>query len=71
MQNRLVPSVDKNQRIVQLNKLLNSDEKDIFTSAERSDSEMCCVFGNCSCLRSLDHALANLTSNVPINIKLM
>ena len=27
----------------------------------------CCVYGNCSC-SSLDHALANLTSNVLINI---
>ena len=28
---------------------------------------MCCVYGNCSC-NSLDHALANLASNVVINI---
>ena len=31
------------------------------------NSLICCVYGNCSC-SSLDHALANLTSNVLINI---
>ena len=30
-------------------------------------SDKCCVYGNCSC-NSLDHALANLTSNTLINI---
>ena len=32
-----------------------------------SEDEKCCVYGNCSC-SSLEHALANLTSNVLINI---
>ena len=37
------------------------------TSGDDDNSEMCCVHGNCSC-NSLDQALANLTSNVMINI---
>ena len=35
--------------------------------SEESDSDKCCVYGNCSC-SSLDRALANLTSNTLINI---
>ena len=76
----VVQLVDGNQRIVYVNESINDDE-DFFTSASGisgliSDSEefftddsnsMCCVYGNCSC-NSLDHALANLASNVLINI---
>ena len=43
---------------------LISDNEDFFTDDSNS---MCCVYGNCSC-NSLDHALANLASNVLINI---
>ena len=52
----LVNFVDGNQRIVHISNL---------TSGEVNGT--CCVYGNCSC-SSLDHALANLTSNVLINI---
>ena len=46
-----------------------SDDENFFTSGAGGDgSLMCCsVYGNCSC-NSLDHALANLASNVLINI---
>ena len=36
-------------------------------SGEGDISPYCCVHGNCSC-NSLDHVLANLASNVLINI---
>ena len=39
----------------------------LVTSGEDHNSLTCCVYGNCS-YSSLDHALANLTSNVLINI---
>ena len=58
--------VDGNQRIVHVSELI-SDDEDFFTSGEDDNSLICCVYGNCSC-SSLDHALANLTSNVLINI---
>ena len=48
--------VDGNQRIVHVSELTSGD-----------DNGTCCVYGKCSC-SSLDHALANLTSNVLINI---
>ena len=51
--------VDGYQRIVQVSKLI-SDDEDV-------NSHICCVYGNCTC-NSFDHALANLTSNVLINI---
>ena len=51
--------VDGYQRIVQVSKLI-SDDEDV-------NSYICCVYGNCTC-NSFDHALANLTSNVLINI---
>ena len=57
---------DGNQRIVHVSELI-SDHEDFFTSGEDDNSLICCVYGNCSC-SSLDHALANLTSNVLINI---
>ena len=56
----VIKGVDGNEKIVQVSELLN-DGKDY------SEDERCCVYGNCSC-SSLDHALANLTSNVLINI---
>ena len=62
----VVQYVDGNQRIVHVNELF-SDDEDFFTSGEDDNSLICCVYGNCSC-SSLDHALANLTSNVLINI---
>ena len=58
--------VDGNQRIIHVSELV-SDNKDSITSGEGDNSLICCVYGNCSC-SSLDHALANLTSNVLINI---
>ena len=56
----VIKGVDGSQKIVHVSELLN-DGKDY------SEDEKCCVYGNCSC-SSLDHALANLTSNVLINI---
>ena len=44
-----------------------SNNEDFITSGEDDNGLICCVYGNCSC-SSLDHALANLTSNVLINI---
>ena len=52
----LVIYVDANQRIVHVSKLTGDE-----------GNGRCCVYGNCSC-NSLDHALANLTSNVLITI---
>ena len=62
----VVQYVDGNQRIIHISELPN-DRKDFVTSGEDDYSLTCCVYGNCSC-SSLDHALANLTSNVLINI---
>ena len=68
----VVVVVDGNQRTVQVSKLF-SDDEDLSTSVnssitiESDVSLFCCMYGNCSC-RFLDHALANLTSNVLINI---
>ena len=62
----VVQLVDGNQRIVYVSESI-SDDEDFFTSGDGDGSLMCCVYGNCSC-NSLDHALANLTSNVLINI---
>ena len=58
--------VDGNQRIIHVSELPN-DRKDFVTSGEDDNNLICCVYGNCSC-SSLYHALANLTSNVLINI---
>ena len=52
-------------RIVHVSELI-SDDEDFFTNG-KDNSHICCVYGNCSC-NSLDHALANLTSNLLINI---
>ena len=69
----IVVVVEGNQRTVQVSKLF-SDDEDLSTNVtfsitiiESDVSLFCCVYGNCSC-HSLDHALANLTSNVLINI---
>ena len=61
-----VPSSEGNQRIVYVSKLI-SDHENFFTNDEDDNIHVCCVYGNCTC-NSLDHALANLTSNVLINI---
>ena len=59
----LVQCAHDNQRVVHVSEL-NSDNT--FTDSDENGS-ICCVYGNCTC-NSLDHALANLTSNVLINI---
>ena len=78
----VVQLVDGNQRIVYVSESISDDEdfftsasgisrltddEDFFTSGDVDGNLICCVYGNCSC-NSLDHALANLTSNVLINI---
>ena len=62
----VVQFVDGNQRIVYVSELF-SDNEYSGTGGEDDNCLTCCVYGNCSC-SSLDHALANLTSNVLINI---
>ena len=61
----VIQYVDGYQRIVQVSELF-SDDEDFFTSGD-GDFFTCCVYGNCSC-NSLDYALAQLTSNLLINI---
>ena len=63
---QLVQYSDGNQRIVYVSELI-SDDEDFFASGEDDNSQICCVYGNCSC-SSLNQALTNLTSNVLINI---
>ena len=60
---------DGNQRIVYVSELRNDNEDYIAHSGEddHDSDHICCAYGNCSC-SSLDHALANLASNVVINI---
>ena len=62
----VVQLVDGSQRIVYVSEPI-SDDKDLSTNGDGDSNLMCCVYGNCSC-NSLDHALANLASNVLINI---
>ena len=62
----LVECSKGNQRIVHVSEAISNDE-DYFTTGGEDNSHICCVYGNCTC-NSLDHALANLTSNVLINI---
>ena len=62
----VVQLVDGSQRIVYVSEPFSHDE-DLSTSGDGDSNLMCCVYGNCSC-NSLDHALANLASNVLINI---
>ena len=59
----VVQYIDGNQKIVHVSELIS----DGFASGEDDNNLMCCVYGNCSC-NSLDQALANLASNVLINI---
>ena len=61
----LVQCVDGNQRIVCVSELI-SDEEDVSVGAS-GEGEMSGLYENSSC-SPLGHALANLTSNVLINI---
>ena len=61
----LVQCAHDNQRVVHVSEL--SSDNYTFTGHSGENGNMCCVNGNCTC-NSLDHALANLTSNVLINI---
>ena len=61
----LVQCAHDNQRVVHVSEL--SSDNYTFTGHSGENSSICCVYGNCTC-NSLDHALANLTSNVLINI---
>ena len=57
------------QCTVHVSELVSCDD-DHFSFSGRGkgdNASACCVYGNCTC-GSLDHALANLTSNVLINI---
>ena len=62
----VVQLVDGSQRIVYVSEPI-SDDEDNSTSGDGDINLMCCVYVNCS-RNSLDHALANLASNVLINI---
>ena len=62
----VIQYVDGNQTIIHVSELIG-DDNDSITSGEDDNSHICCVYGNCSC-NSIDHALANITSNVLINI---
>ena len=62
----VVKCTNGTQRVVYVSELI-SDDEDFITSDEDDNSNICCVYENCSC-NPLDHALANLTSNVLINI---
>ena len=63
----MVQCAEGNQRIVHVGKFISIDD-DFFANGEEDNSLIiCCVYGNCTC-NSLNHALANLTSNVLINI---
>ena len=61
----MVQCAHNNQRVVHVNELSSGNYT--FTGHSGENGSMCCVYGNCTC-NSLDHALANLTSNVLINI---
>ena len=54
-------------RIVQVSELIIYNDNFSSSSGNYNSSHVCCVYGNCTC-NSLDHALANLNSNVLINI---
>ena len=62
----MVQCIDGNNKIIHVSEFISHDG-DFFTNGEDDNSYACCVYGNCTC-NSLDHALANLTSNVVINI---
>ena len=61
----LVQCAHYNQRVVHVSEL--SSDNYTFTGHCGENDSICCVYGNCTC-NSLDHALANLTNNVLINI---
>ena len=54
-------------RVVHVSKLISYNDDFSSASDKYNSSDVCCVYGNCTCY-SLDYALANLTSNVLINI---
>ena len=60
---QLVQYSDGNQRIVYVSAELISDDEDIFASGEDDNSQICCVYGNCSCSSLNYQALTNLTSS--------
>ena len=62
----VVQLVDGSQRIVYVSEPI-SDDEDNSTRGDGDSNLLCCVYGNCSC-NSLDHALANLASNVLIHV---
>ena len=62
----VVQIVGGNQKIVYVSKSI-SDDEDFFTGGDGNSSVMCCVYGKSTC-NSFYHALANLTSNVLINV---
>ena len=59
----LASAVEGDQRIAYVSELVSN----IFPNNESNSNFTCCEYENCSCM-SLDIALANLTSNVLINI---
>ena len=54
-------------RVIHVSKLIIYNDDTSSFSGNYNSSYVCCLYGNCTCI-SLDHALANLTSNVLINI---
>ena len=65
----VVHYVDGNQMIVCVSELI-SDDEDFASNGGSGESDGnygLCAYGNCSC-NSLNHALANLSSNILINI---
>ena len=70
----VVQCVNGYQRLVNINEPF-SDDEDAYSSRSKKDliievdsvNLLCCVYENCSCY-SFDHALADLTSNVLLNI---
>ena len=53
------------QKVIHVSDRLVTSDSTFNTGGE--NGSICCVYGNCTC-NSLDHAVANLTSNVLINI---
>ena len=54
-------------RVIHVSELISYNDNFSSSSGKYNDSGVCCVYGNCTC-HSLDYALANLISNVLINI---
>ena len=64
----VIQPVNGNQRIVYISESISDcSHGKHFTSGEGDSSFICCAYNDHSC-NSLDYALANLTSNVLINI---